>query len=224
MIGIYKITNLINQKVYVGQAVDIKRRWSEHKSHSFSPKHLSYNYAIHRAIRKYGIENFAFEVLEECSESQLNKKEIYWIDRFNSKEAGYNMTEGGDTTANNWDRRVCQYSLEGKYLKTFSAIRAAARETGIDHATIGRCCNRKISHAGGFLWVYEGEEIFIPKKPLLIRKVGQYDLESKNLITVHKNAIEATHAIGKSNPSNIRNVCRGEQKSAYGYFWQYLDD
>ena len=95
MIGIYKITNLQNNKVYIGQAVDIKRRWCEHESHSFSPKHLSYNYAIHCAIRKYGVKNFSFEVLEECEENQLNEREIYWINKYNSKIDGYNMTEGG---------------------------------------------------------------------------------------------------------------------------------
>ena len=143
MTGIYKITNLFNGKSYIGQAVDIKRRWTEHKSHSFLPDHISYNYAIHRAIRKYGIESFSFEVLEECSESTLNEREIFWIVKFNTQQEGYNMTSGGDSTANNWDRRVEQYSLKGEYIKTFSAIRAAARETGVDHAAIGRCCNKK---------------------------------------------------------------------------------
>lgn len=50
MTGIYKITNTINGKIYVGQAVDIKRRWQEHGSHSFSPTHTSYNHTIHRVL------------------------------------------------------------------------------------------------------------------------------------------------------------------------------
>lgn len=132
MTGIYKITNLQNGKIYIGQAVDINRRWSEHKSHSFSPNHISYNFAIHRAIRKYGIKGFSFEVLEECDESQLNEREIYWIQKFDSKNCGYNMTDGGDTCANGINRRVCQYSLDGRFLASFNAIRAAARETGVD--------------------------------------------------------------------------------------------
>lgn len=59
--------------------MDIKRRLSEHKSYSFNPNHNSYNYAIHRAIRKYGIENFSFEIIEECSIEQLDEREKYWI-------------------------------------------------------------------------------------------------------------------------------------------------
>jgi len=133
------------------------------------------------------------------------------------------MTSGGDSTANNWDRRVEQYSLKGEYIKTFSAIRAAARETGVDHAAIGRCCNKKVSHAGGFLWIYEGDKLEVPKNPRIVKKIGQYALDTGKLIGIYKNAVEATRAIGKNNPSNIRNVCRGEQKIAYGYFWKYLD-
>lgn len=223
MTGIYKITNSINGKVYVGQAVDIKRRWQEHNSHSFSPTHSSYNHTIHRAIRKYGIENFIFEVLEECSETLLNEKEIYWIAKLNSKQNGYNMTDGGDSTANNWDRRVEQYSLKGEYLATYSAIRLAARKTGIDHATIGRCCNGKIKHAGGYLWVYEGETPKIPEKVKLRRKIGQYDLLTNKLIAIHDSAPAAVRAIGKNNASNIHHACCGRQNQAYGYCWKYID-
>ena len=59
MIGIYKITNLINDKKYVGQSIHIDRRWKEHI-------YQNRNSAIHQAIEKYGIENFIFEIIEEC--------------------------------------------------------------------------------------------------------------------------------------------------------------
>ena len=223
MVGIYKITNNVNGKVYVGQAIDIKRRWQEHRSHSFLPSHISYNYAIHRAIRKYGINNFDFKILEECEETELNEREKYWITTLKSQEDGYNMTQGGDTTANYWDRRVEQYSLKGEYLATYSAIRLAARKTGIDHATIGRCCNGKIKHAGGYLWVYEGEVPKIPEKVNLRRKICQYDLVTNELIAIYDSAPAAVRAIGKNNASNIRNVCCGRQNQAYGYYWKYMD-
>lgn len=223
MIGIYKIVNKINNKVYVGQAVDIKRRLSEHKSYSFNPNHNSYNYAIHRAIRKYGIENFSFEIIEECSIEQLDEREKYWIKQLNSQQLGYNMTEGGDTTANHWDREINQYTLEGKYLKTYAAIRQAARETGIDHALIGRCCNHKVSHAGGYLWSYVEEEVIIPSKPILRRKIEQIDLETGKVINVYNNAADAARALNKKSSTNIRNVCHGKQRMAYGYFWRYAE-
>ena len=83
--GIYKITNKINNKVYIGQSVDIERRWRQHKNSSL-------DYPLYQAFRKYGIDNFQFEILEECKRSELNDKEIYYIKLYNSCVDGYNQT------------------------------------------------------------------------------------------------------------------------------------
>ena len=99
MIGIYKITNLINGKPYVGQSVDIHKRWKREKEDSKNVKSNSYNYPLMRAFRKYGIDNFSFEVIEECNIEELNEKEIYWIDFYDSFFHGYNQTPGGDSTS-----------------------------------------------------------------------------------------------------------------------------
>ena len=95
MIGIYKITNTINGRVYIGQAQDIEFRWKRHERDSKTE-----NQVIYRAMRKYGIENFSFEVVEECSIEELDEKEIYYIEQYRSyvgwKDSnGYNMTLGG---------------------------------------------------------------------------------------------------------------------------------
>ena len=82
--GIYKITNLINGKVYIGQASDIYTRWTNHKNASLRKDKKEYKYPLYRAFRKYGIENFKFEIIEECSEEELNEKEIYYIDFYNT--------------------------------------------------------------------------------------------------------------------------------------------
>ena len=97
MIGIYKITNLINNKVYIGQSVDIKQRWNSHKRQSIIPN-KEYNKYLYRAFRKYGIENFNFEILEECSREKLDEKEHYYIILYNSNndQYGYNETGGYD--------------------------------------------------------------------------------------------------------------------------------
>lgn len=93
MIGIYKITNKINNKIYIGQSSNIARRWSYYRN---PPKNIPYNSAILKAIDKYGIDNFQFEIIEQCSTELLNEKEIYWIAYFNSYKDGYNLTPGGD--------------------------------------------------------------------------------------------------------------------------------
>lgn len=102
--GIYRIQNKINGKIYIGKSVDIKRRWSSHITDSnVDDERWNSNYRgvktpIHAAIRKYGKENFVFEILEECNKEELNDKEKYWIKTLNAtnKENGYNITLGGD--------------------------------------------------------------------------------------------------------------------------------
>lgn len=90
MIGIYKITNILNGKSYIGKSVNILNRWRQHRS-------LVNTMPIDLAIHKYGKENFNFEVLEECKKEELNEKEIKWISYFNTYLGdGYNCTAGGD--------------------------------------------------------------------------------------------------------------------------------
>ena len=87
--GIYKITNKINSHSYIGQSVDIYKRWHSHKYADCKPS------AIHSAIKKYGLENFNFEILERCPREQLNEREIHWIEYYNTYKDGYNLTIGG---------------------------------------------------------------------------------------------------------------------------------
>ena len=96
MIGIYKITNNINQKSYIGQSNFIERRFAQHKSpyeqNRFADKPL------YRAFKEYGLENFTFEIIEECSVEELDEKEEYWINYYDSlvHHNGYNIRSGGD--------------------------------------------------------------------------------------------------------------------------------
>lgn len=92
---IYKIENLINHRVYIGQTImDVKDRWYRHceingvsESEKATP--------IKRAILKYGKENFSFDVIEEVPKDSLDDREKYWIDKFDSYRNGYNATAGG---------------------------------------------------------------------------------------------------------------------------------
>ena len=97
MIGIYKITNKINGKSYIGQSVNIQKRFNAHKSTAFNPNSKIYDSPLYKAIRKYGIENFEFKILEECDETELDDKEIFYISKYqtNSK-MGYNQDSGGN--------------------------------------------------------------------------------------------------------------------------------
>lgn len=97
MIGIYKVTNELNNQVYIGQSTNIQKRWNKHKTSPFNRNSIGYDSFFYRAIRKYGIENFSFSVLELCKKEELNTKEIYWIKFYdsNNPDNGYNLTLGG---------------------------------------------------------------------------------------------------------------------------------
>jgi group I intron endonuclease len=88
---IYKITNTLNNKVYIGQTRnEVKIRWGDHKSSSKS--------VISKAIKKYGKDNFKYEVIDLCETFvQLNHKEVFWISFYNSlSPSGYNLNTGGN--------------------------------------------------------------------------------------------------------------------------------
>lgn len=95
--GIYKITNLINNKVYIGQAEDIYKRYNQH--HKYEYKY--HKYKLYQAFIKYGLDNFKIEVVELCEPEEMNEKEIYWIQYYDSFKNGYNMTLGGQNLAPN---------------------------------------------------------------------------------------------------------------------------
>lgn len=96
MIGIYKITNLINNKCYIGQSIHIEKRFAQHKS----PYEIERDKEkpLYKAFLKYGIENFSFEILEECSSEELNEKEKFYIEKYKSltSQNGYNILSGGE--------------------------------------------------------------------------------------------------------------------------------
>lgn len=87
---IYKIENLINHKIYIGQTNDYKRRFLEHKNKGYKKE----TKVLYYAFDKYGIENFDFSIIEFVE--NYNEREKYWIKYYDSFENGYNMTEGGD--------------------------------------------------------------------------------------------------------------------------------
>ena len=94
--GIYKIVNRINGKVYIGQSISIEKRFIKHRNEGFNLNSEAYEYPLYRAIRKYGLKNFIFEIVEECSVEELDAKEKFYISEFDSteKEKGYNISFG----------------------------------------------------------------------------------------------------------------------------------
>lgn len=100
MIGIYKVTNKINNKVYIGQSINIENRFQQHKNNCLNENLKDYNTKFYRALRKYGVENFTFEIIEELKDKEkLNEREKYWVSFYNSFKEGYNSNTGGEKVA-----------------------------------------------------------------------------------------------------------------------------
>lgn len=86
-IGIYKITNLVNEKVYIGQSVALHKRINMHKNELKYNKHK--NYHLQRAVNKYGFDSFKFETIEHCKEEELYNRENYWMLFYKSHDSNY---------------------------------------------------------------------------------------------------------------------------------------
>ena len=122
---IYKITNLLNGKVYVGQSQrPIKDRIRGHLSAANHFERFNSN-GITYAIHNYGWENFKIEILEVCnSQSELNEREKFWIEKLNSKVPnGYNLTDGGAGALGSISRK-------GKHLSAEHRAKISASEKG----------------------------------------------------------------------------------------------
>ena len=152
MIGIYKITNKITKQSYIGQSTNIKKRITNHCSVYNNPNDHCYEYPLYQDMRKYGIENFEFEIIEECQSELLNDREIYWIAKFNTFDNGYNQTEGGDRAGSYYklNKYQLQYiTLELKNTKL--SIQEIADKRGISYEMVqgintGRHWHREIDY------------------------------------------------------------------------------
>ena len=130
--GIYKISNKLNQKFYIGKSINIEKRWRDHKKDTDSCP-------IHVAIQKYGPDQFEFSILELCDACVLNEREIYWIEHFDAYESdmSYNATRGGDGASHPIKLSHQQLVEIIDRLKNSSMSRQAiADEFGVSSATI----------------------------------------------------------------------------------------
>lgn len=131
---IYKITNKINNKIYIGQTIqNLKDRWYRHCGNTGSSAELGM--VIKKAIHKYGKDNFIIEELERCNQSLLNEREIYWISYYDSYNHGYNSTLGGQNGAKLPKLLNEANNIINLYNQGFS-LSKISRKYNVDHATI----------------------------------------------------------------------------------------
>lgn len=222
-IGIYCIENTVNGKKYIGQAIDINRRWNQHMNEL--NKNIHYNEHLQSSWNKYGKENFIFYIIEECKKEDLNDREIYYISLHDSTngDKGYNISDGG--YINNYQaKEVYCYYLNGIFFKKFNSISEASIYCNGNSANICNCCNGKRNMAYGFQWKYNYEE-----------KIGAIDAPNNyNNMVVYMydlngcyvksfcNVYDAMNFLNKESICKIVNCCNGKQSIAYGYQWRWF--
>lgn len=225
MIGIYKIENKINHHIYIGQSTNIEKRWTNHKWNATAGKD---DYTLYRAIRKYGINNFSFSIIEICKEEELDEKEIYWINYYDSYNNGYNETPGGQLGK---PRSIVQYDLNGNKIATYANSRIAAALLNLAYGNLTTCCQGKQKSYGGYLWTYEGEPA---PEPYIDNRIGHKTSSSKRIIQQYskqnefikeyESAHEAARQINKPTCANhITECCQGKRKTCEGYIWKYKE-
>ena len=206
---IYKITNQINNKCYIGKTMKINplERWKEHQRDM--KKEDEQHRAIYRALNKYGIDNFIFEIIEETTAELLNKKERYYIQYFDSFHNGYNETLGGDGTTylELPEEEICKFYLE------HLSIQKTAQYFQHDRETIQQILykyNIPTLSSGQIAKINQGNS------------VAQIDKNTNKIIHIFATVGEADQATGGS--KHIGSVCQGKRKTAAGYKWKYVKD
>lgn len=139
MIGIYKITNTKNGKVYIGQSVDIDKRFREHRKMLRDNNHI--NYRLQDDWNVYGEDSFTFEVLEKCRSVYLNEIEKHTIKEYEStnEEKGYNLSAGNgrDLSAPPWYKQMGVQRYGSKYAIDYSFFRNDVGEIEYNQCCVG---------------------------------------------------------------------------------------
>ena len=211
MAYIYKITNQINQKIYIGKTeFSIEKRFKEHCRDAFRDRNEKR--PLYAAMRKYGIENFCIELIEETEKPE--EREIYWIEYYRSFKDGYNATHGGD------GRKYIDYDLVIATYKELGIINKTAKKLGISTDSVST--------------ILHNNQIHIPTAQEASSKsnkkiVNMYDLKD-NFIKSFASATDAANYLVENNlvscqastaRGHISSVCNGKRKTASGFKWKF---
>ena len=217
MTGIYLITNMVNGKVYVGQAVDIEDRWAKHKAALNGGYHD--NKHLQRAWNKYGADNFEFTILCECPREQLNTMEEYFIfclDSYDSR-VGYNNNYGGGSGRPTEEaKRKMSESHKGK---TFSAEHK--KKISENNPMKRPEVRKKVSESNKGKTRSEEHKKKISESMKKTPVIGIHKITG--LIIEYPSTKEAERITG-INSGNIVKCCKGIRKSTGGYTWMYSEE
>ena len=201
---IYKITNQINGKIYIGQTTNPTRRFQEYRRKGYGAEKEK---ILYKAFNKYGISNFSFEVIEETED--YNEREKYWIKFYDCiNPNGYNMSEGGENPSvfHGEEHPLCSHSKENVDL-----VKKLLKETNLSTKTIAKLTNYNTSSIDrinlGELWYDEEENYPLRKKNTYfeIAERSQKIIEDLLYSDLTQKEIAARHGVGRTTVTAINN-------------------
>ena len=212
---IYKITNDINGKIYIGKTLySVEKRFKEHCK-DFK-KETKEQRPLYFAMQKYGIEHFHVEEIEKCDENIISEREKYWIEYYNSFKKGYNATLGGD------GKHYLDYDLIVATYQELKSCIDTAKKLNIDEDTV-----RKVLEIRN-QYIYTSSEVVKRKYG---KCVSMYDLNN-NYIRSFSTMGEAGQYLIDNKLTNcklttirqhISEVCRGKRKTAAKFKWKAVE-
>lgn len=206
MAYIYKITNQINGKIYIGKTLKtIPERWKEHCLDY--KKERCEKRPLYDAMNKYGVKNFTIEEVEECLPDVLNDREVYWIEQYGSFKYGYNATKGGD------GKHYADYDLIYNLYKEGKNLIEISRILNYSEDTISKALNNfNISH----------EKRVKQSRNYCRKSVLMIDKETDKILKIFASIKEAGEFLNiPRSRQHITEVCKGKRKTAYGYKWKF---
>lgn len=218
---IYKATNKINGKSYIGQTINYKNRLWQHRR-CYEKEDCKF----HDAIKEFGFDNFEWEVIETCErKEEADNLERKYIELFDSYRNGYNENKGS-VGGHNAKSIVC-LNLNGDFIKRYDSA-ADAEKDGFNNVNVLLCCKNKLKTCKNHLFMLEedydanGAREYIKPASTSRKKVVQCDLEG-NLIARYDSVQEASEKSG-ANRTTISGVLSKTYKSANGFIFVYEDD
>jgi hypothetical protein len=251
--GIYRFTNKINGKAYVGQSINIDERRRTHFYITRSGKlPKSDNNVFHRAILKYGEDVFVFDILETLSRDEvkqnkeiINQAEIKWIKRLGTMSPnGYNTKSGGGQNVFMAESVKMQMreSHKGKHFYKrnnrevmcieskirYGSVAEAARAYKVSSTAIRLCCDGRNNKAGGVHWCYSENYSFELIERLRVNeKMSRYRRPVVCVETgeIFRGTIDAAVKLNlpRGGSAGITHCCQRGHLTAAGFHWRYLD-
>lgn len=210
---IYKVTNIKTEEKYIGATTkSIEERQQDH----FQKSETNNCYKFQNAISTYGKDAFVWEQIDTASSiDELAKKEIQYIEKFETNSKGYNSDKGGG-----FKKTIYKYNLDGSFNSSYDDLTDAGNSINVKKQDISRACWSVNHTLCGFLWSYEYIDSFKPNKDNRKKEVLQYNLNG-NLLAKYVSASEASRKTGISKTC-ITRCCRKEREQSAGFIWNYL--